>query len=387
MKKMNILAITGAVALTVGLLSFPGANAEESSKGNNENSSKSSNNSESNNSSQEFRGSAIRSHGHPIANLTDAPTAGSKQDQKSYVNNDDENSEVEWQKWNKANTKATAKALGSAAANPIIYHAGGPLNVYSGAVQIIPVWVGNWNETRKATWNTILGTLVSSLAGGSINTANHIFKTNLGYFPTNNAPTLSWPVTASASVAATGTVKAGLVQVSDANVATYINNAIKNKVITAGAKPIYVYIGANNTRLSSGFGTAYCGWHSIGTIGVKNIPYIAIQDFTSTYTRNCSAQTISPNGDVPLDAVASILVHEIDEALTDPDLGTWYDSRGAENADKCAWAFGTASVLSTGAKWNFAAGSPELKYYIQMNWLADNLVTDAATGTACVVTK
>jgi hypothetical protein len=386
MKKMNILAITGVVALTVGLLSFPGANAEESSKGNNENSSKSSNNSESNNSSQEFRGSSIRSHGHPIANLTDAPTAGSKQDQKSYVNNDDENSEVEWQKWNKANAKATAKALGSAAANPIIYHAGGPLNVYSGAVQIIPVWVGNWNETRKATWNTILGTLVSSLAGGRIDTSNHIFKTNLGYFPTN-APTLSWPVTASASVAATGTVKAGLVQVSDANVATYINNAIKNKVITAGSKPIYVYIGANNTRLSSGFGTAYCGWHSIGTIGVKNIPYIAIQDFTSTYTRSCSAQTISPNGDVPLDAVASILVHEIDEALTDPDLRTWYDSRGAENADKCAWAFGTANVLGSGAKWNFAAGSPALKYYIQMNWLADNLVTDAVTGSACVVTK
>ena len=386
MKKMNILAITGVVALTVGLLSFPGANAEESSKGNNENNSKSSNNSESNNSSQEFRGSSIRSHGHPIANLTDAPTAGSKQDQKSYVNNDDENSEVEWQKWNKANAKATAKALGSAAANPIIYHAGGPLDVYSGAVQIIPVWVGNWNETRKATWNTILGTLVSSLAGGRIDTSNHIFKTNLGQFPTN-APTLSWPVTASASVAATGTVKAGLVQVSDANVATYINNAIKNKVITAGSKPIYVYIGANNTRLSSGFGTAYCGWHSIGTIGVKNIPYIAIQDFTSTYARSCAAQTISPNMDYQLDAVASILVHEIDEALTDPDLRTWYDSRGAENADKCAWAFGTANVLGSGAKWNFAAGSPALKYYIQMNWLADNLVTDAVTGSACVVTK
>lgn len=384
MKKMNILAITGAVALAVGLLSFPGANAEESSKGNNENSSKSSNNSESNNSSQEFRGSAIRSHGHPIANLTEAPTDGSKQDQKSYVNNDDENSEVEWQKWNKANTKATAKALGSAAANPIIYHAGGPLNVYSGAVQIIPVWVGNWNETRKATWNTILGTLVSSLAGGSINTANHIFKTNLGYFPTN-APTLSWPVTASASVAATGTVKAGLVQVSDANVATYINNAIKNKVITAGAKPIYVYIGANNTRLSSGFGTAYCGWHSIGTIGVKNIPYIAIQDFTSTYARSCAIQTMSPNRDYQLDATASILVHEIDEALTNPDLRTWYDSRGAENADKCAWTFTPTFGAKNGGMANFRAG--EYEYLIQRNWLADNIVTDAAAGTACVVTK
>ena len=90
MKKMNILAITGVSALTVGLLSFSGASAEENSKNNAQSSNKSGGNSESNNSSEEFKGSAIRSHGHPIANLTDAPTAGSKQDQKSYVNNDDE---------------------------------------------------------------------------------------------------------------------------------------------------------------------------------------------------------------------------------------------------------------------------------------------------------
>ena len=384
MKKMNILAITGVIALSVGLLSFSGASAEENSKNNAQSSNKPGGNSESNNSSEEFKGSAIRSHGHPIANLTDAPTAGSKQDQKSYVNNDDENSEVEWQKWNKANTKATAKALGAAAANPIIYHAGGPLNVYSGTVQIIPVWVGAWNDARKATWNTILGNLVSSLGAGGIATNNHVFKTNLGYF-TTNAPTLSWPNTASASIAATGSSKGGLIQISDANVATYINNAIKNKVIAAGAKPIYVYIGANNTRLSSGFGTAYCGWHSIGTIGVKNIPYIAIQDFTSTYARSCAVQTMSPNMDYQLDAVASILVHEIDEALTDPDLRTWYDSRGAENADKCAWTFTPTFGAKNGGMANFTVNGYE--YLIQRNWLADNIVTDAAAGTACVVTK
>jgi len=384
MKKLNILAITGVIALTVGLLSFSGASAEENSKNNAQSSNKSGGNSESNNSSEEFKGSGTRSHGHPTANMADAPSVGSKQDQKSYVNNDDESSEIEWQKWNKANTTAAAKALGAAAANPIIYHAGGPLNVYSGSVQIIPVWVGNWDATRKGIWNTILGNLVSSLGAGSIATNNHVFKTNLGYF-TTNAPTLSWPNTASASIAATGSSKSGLIQVSDANVATYINNAIKNRVIAAGAKPIYVYIGANNTRLSSGFGTAYCGWHSIGTIGIKNIPYIAIQDFTPTYARSCAAQTMSPNMDYQLDAVASILVHEIDEALTDPDLRTWYDSRGAENADKCAWTFTPTFGARNGGMANFTANGFE--YLIQRNWLADNKVTDSVAGTACVVTK
>jgi len=374
MKKGYNFAIVAL--LITATLSFSGANAEENNKGGEGD--------KGGNSSQDFTGASIRSHGHPIANLNEAPTNGSKQSQNSYVGNDDENSELEWQKWNKANARATAKAVGSAASNPIIYHAGGPLNVYSGNVQIIPVWVGNWDANRKAMWNTILGNLVSSLGSGSIDTNSHVFKTNLGYFA-SNAPTLSWPTSASATIAATGTVKSGLFQVSDANVATYISNAIKNRVIAAGAKPIYVYIGANNTRLSSGFGTAYCGWHSIGTIGVRNIPYIAIQDFTSTYARSCAAQTMSPNGDYQLDAVASILVHEIDEALTDPDLRTWYDATGAENADKCAWTFTPTFGAKKGGMANFTANGYE--YLIQRNWLADNKVADATAGTACVVTK
>ena len=177
----------------------------------------------------------------------------------------------------------------------------------------------------------------------------------------------------------------GITPVSDADVATYINRAISTGVVSAppaGTRAIYVYLGANNTRLSSGFGTAYCGWHTYGTLGVRNIPYIAIQDFNNNYLSACAAQTISPNGDAQLDAMASVLVHEIDEVITDPDIRTWYDSRGAENADKCAWTFGVSS-LSAGAKYNYVANN--IKYYIQRNWLANNLVTDTVSGTACVV--
>lgn len=373
-KKIHKLVIS--IVFISAALSFSGAHAEENGKGGE--------NGRENNSSQDFRGSSIRSHGHPIANLTESPANGSRQSQNSYVSNDDEASEMEWQRWNKANVKGAAKSIGSATTNPIIYHTGGPLNVYSGSIQIIPVWVGNWDSNRKATWNTILGNLVTSLAGGSINTPGHIFRTNLGYF-NSNVPTLSWPVSTSATIAASGTIKNGLIQVSDSNVATYISNAINNRIITAGSKPIYVYIGANNTRLSSGFGTAYCGWHSIGTIGAKNIPYIAVQDFTSQYARSCAAQTMSPNGDYQLDAVASILVHEIDEALTDPDLRTWYDATGAENADKCAWTFTPTFAATRGGMANFTANG--YQYLIQRNWLANNLVTDPVAGTACVVTQ
>lgn len=375
MKKAQILV--ASILLISATFTFSGANAEEKNGGGEGKGS-------SNSQSQEFKSLGIRSHGHPVLNLTDSVSSNSSQSQNSYVSNDDENSEMQWQQQNKVNSKATAKVLGSAASNPIIYHARGVLGVYSGNIQIIPVWVGNWDANRKAVWNALLGNLVKSLAGGSINSTAHVFNTNLGYF-NSNAPTMTWPDVISNSIPATGTIKNGLIQVSDANVAGYINSAISKSVISTGIKPIYVYIGANNTRLSSGFGTAYCGWHSIGTLGARNIPFIAVQDFTKTYLGSCAAQTISPNNDAQLDAVASILVHEIDEAITDPDLSTWFDARGAENADKCAWTFGTTTLNSNGAKFNFTAGKSS--YLIQRNWLADNKVKDTVAGTACVVTN
>jgi Phosphate-induced protein 1 conserved region len=380
---MTLLIITAVSAM----FSFSGATAEEKKSG----------------QTEEFHGSSVRSHGHPVANLSDAPTPGTKQNQSAFVNIDDANSELEWQKWNKANETndrkagvAAARVFGSAASNPIVYHTGGAIGLYTGATQVIPVWVGAWSDAgRKAKWNSILSTLVTSLGGnGDINKAANVFNTNLMYFSTKNAAQtlLTWPtVTASATIPANlKPAVNGIVPVSDADVATYINTALTTGVISAPTtgRAIYVYIGGNNTRLSSGFGTAYCGWHTYGTIGVKNIPYIAIQDFNSNYLSACSAQTISPNGDAQLDAMASVLVHEIDEVITDADIRTWYDARGAENADKCAWTFGTTNLVGLAkTNYNVKTSSGVVYYLIQRNWLANNLVTDTVAGTACVVTN
>lgn len=364
----------------VGTLVLPWANADER-KGESEGKGRETSQSE------EFRGSGTRSHGHPVANLAESPIPGSRQNESSSINLDDQNGEIEWQKWNKANSQAAARPLGSVASNPITFHSGGPIGLYTGPTQIIPVWVGNWSDANKAQWNLLLSKLVNNLPGGEISTPLQVFNTNTLYFTTRNTITtkLSWvPGAASATIPATlQKASGGITPVSDANVASYINMALSQKKIAApssGVRPLYVYIGAADTRLSSGFGTAYCGWHTYGTLGTRNIPYIAIQDFTSKYYSACSAQTISPNGNVALDAMASVLVHEIDEAITDPDLRTWYDARGAENADKCAWTFTPIAIIG-GAKYNITIDGT--RYLIQRNWLADNLVVDSVAGTAC----
>ena len=66
------------------------------------------------------------------------------------------------------------------------------------------------------------------------------------------------------------------------------------------------------------------------------------------------------------DAEVNTLVHEIEEANTDPDLNAWYDRRGYENADKCAWTFGTTSTASNGSKYNVTLNGTH--YLIQRNW-------------------
>ena len=41
--------------------------------------------------------------------------------------------------------------------------------------------------------------------------------------------------------------------------------------------------------------------------------------------------------------MASVIAHELVEAVSDPQLNAWYDRRGYENADKCAWTFGSTT--------------------------------------------
>jgi hypothetical protein len=43
--------------------------------------------------------------------------------------------------------------------------------------------------------------------------------------------------------------------------------------------------------------------------------------------------------------------------MTDPQLNAWYDSKGAENADKCAWTFGPSLITWGSTSWK-----------IQGNW-------------------
>jgi len=341
--------------------------------------------------SDTFLASGLRSHGYPVrdwasqsATSPTSPAATLSNSPSVQMGSSDDSSWLNSLATSVNRNAAKTAVVGGPAATPITCHSA--CTTMTGTVALIPVWVGAWAAADITQWNSVLGNIVTSLGTGTANSiakVGHVLNTNTLYFTskTKVAPSLQW-VTNTSITAPTAT------SVSDSNVATDINAfiAANPKIVPAGTTPIYMYIGAKTTRLTSGFGTKYCGWHSYGsTSTLKNVQYLAIQDFTSTYYGACAMQTVSPNANVGLDAMASVLTHEIDETLTDPFLNAWYDAAGAENADKCAWTFGTVTSAS-GYLYNVQLGS--LKYLIQQNWLANNLITTTGlvTSSACSIT-
>lgn len=135
-----------------------------------------------------------------------------------------------------------------------------------------------------------------------------------------------------------------------------------------------------------GFCTAFCGFHTSVTLtnGVTStdIKIGFIGDPATQCPRGhpggtCSAQALSPNGNEGADAMASVIAHELNEAVTDPDGNAWFHLNTAgENGDLCNFKYGTASTAldfsSTFPALNGAHADVVLngrQFLIQSNWL------------------
>ena len=117
---------------------------------------------------------------------------------------------------------------------------------------------------------------------------------------------------------------------------------------------------------SSGFCTQYCAWHTYQNLNGGAIKYAFIGN-PEQCPNACEPQTTSPNGNPGADGMASVIAHELEESATDPLLNAWYDSQGNENADKCAWTFGSTYLASNGSSYNMVLNGME--FLIQRNWV------------------
>lgn len=254
--------------------------------------------------------------------------------------------------WGERDQNANANGQASRArtkTNGISYH-GGP--VMTATKNIYYIWYGSWSSGDQS----ILTNLVQNEGGSPY------FNINTTYHDGSNTPV-------SNSIAYQGSTTNNYVQgksLSDANIQTIVANAISSGALPKDTNGIYFVLTSSDVNETSGFCTQYCGWHTHGTISGSDIKYAFIGN-PARCPSACEAQSTSPNGSAGADGAASIIAHELEEAASDPDLNAWYDNRGAENADKCAWTFGTTHTASNGSKYNVTFGSRQ--YLIQQNWV------------------
>jgi hypothetical protein len=128
--------------------------------------------------------------------------------------------------------------------------------------------------------------------------------------------------------------------------------------VANGFYPVYTDLPRGHAR--------YCAWHSWGSCNGTPVQFAFFWNLDGD--AGCDPGDTTTTHSEGLAALANVSGHELSEALTDPRGDGWYDSQGAENADKCAWTFGAPVLtLSNGSQ-----------FRIQGNW--SNAAYTAGTG-------
>jgi hypothetical protein len=234
--------------------------------------------------------------------------------------------------------------------NGISYH-GGPLIL--GTANVYYIWYGNWSAN---TAGSILTNLAMNIGGSPYYNINTTYYDGAGTHVSNS-------VNYAGSTADNYSFGTAL---RDADVQAIVASAISSGRLANDTNGVYFVLTSADVGETSGFCTQYCGWHTHGAISGSDIKYAFIGN-PDRCPSACEAQTTSPNGNAGADGMASIIAHELEEAVTDPDLNAWYDTRGQENADKCAWTFGTTYTATNGSAANMKLGN--MDYLIQRNWV------------------
>ncbi len=254
-----------------------------------------------------------------------------------------------------ARVESAPTAGSTMASSPISYHGGALLATPT----VYVIWYGNWNQNNGSDNSPGQGIVHDFLQniGGS-----EYFKINSSY--STDSTTISGGVV-SYGGEATDSGSQGK-KLTDRKVQLIVQNMIQSGGLPADQNGVYFVLTSSDVSETSGFCNRYCGWHTHANMsGSGDIKYSFVGNAARCLSA-CAAQTKSPNGNPGVDAMISVIAHELEEATTDPDLNAWYDGGGAENADKCAWTFGTSIYDSvTGAYHNLQLGGRS--YLIQRN--------------------
>jgi hypothetical protein len=255
---------------------------------------------------------------------------------------------------------------GTRKVSALVYH-GGPL--MTGTPKIYLIWYGNWNRGNGT--DTPQGQqLVRDWAGGISGTP---------YFNLNQSLSVNGAqITGQAFFAGEATDTGTSTALSDSDILAIVNrNVGPGKPLAYDSNGVYFVVTSSNVNETSGFCTQYCGWHTAGNVGAGHVRYSFIGNAARCIT-SCAIQSTSPNGNAGVDGAISVISHELEEAVTDPDLNAWYSRSGQENADECAWTFGHFQYQTANGAWaNMNFGGHD--------WLIQRNILKSGSNFLCMV--
>jgi hypothetical protein len=100
--------------------------------------------------------------------------------------------------------------------------------------------------------------------------------------------------------------------------------------------PATSYSQSGNSTSCGGPVLQYCAYHGHFTDGTNDVKY-SIEPYPSC--SGCQSSGFNDNQNQN-----HFVIHETREAISDEDLNAWYDRRGSEADDKCAWSPTRSSI-------------------------------------------
>lgn len=243
------------------------------------------------------------------------------------------------------------------------YH-NGP--IMTGVPGVYFIWYGTWDDTAENTQTQFILTDFLANVGGS-----PYFQINAMY-PDGSGGAPSGALFYSGAVI--DRYSRGL-ELTASDIAGIVEHQILTGGLPQDPGGIYVVLASADVSSNStgfcqpsalphhGTGEAFGLQFRYAFLGNPNrCPSVAAPQFMSGAT-----QLPTPNGNLPADAMASMMAQLLSRVITNPTGGAWFDRYGLENAAKCDGQFGPTYSTANGARANLRLGSRD--YLIQQNWV------------------
>lgn len=266
---------------------------------------------------------------------------------------------------------------------PIKYW-GGP--VMLGTPNVYFIWYGNWTGNDAPS---ILEDLIKGFSQtGYSNALTSFYQVNYPDSGVDSGPEAGVKAFLSGRVAFSRSIYVGYSRgkaLIQGDISKIVADLLRTNSLPYDPSAVYFVLTSSDVTESMGvWGTfcgAYCGYHDSMNVDGVTIKFSFVGD-PSNCPSNCIPQkdlfvtsglNKSPNDNWGADAMASVIIHELTEAVTDPEPTTnqaWLDtSLSYENADMCAWRFDPTYPTVNGSRANVRFGGRD--YLIQQTWVID----------------